>query len=115
MTTGRAAWCRPGRHHAPVPPPGPQLQLAAEPGQEAEVLQFRSWRLARHFVVPSVGLHSLSGLGDSSRRGLTSTTKGPCSVVLTGAATATRHSVAVVFSPDALPASHWSHPRLKSA
>lgn len=35
--------------------------------------------------------------------------------LLTGAATAARHSVAVVPSPDALPASHWSHPRLKSA
>lgn len=35
--------------------------------------------------------------------------------LLTGAATAARHSVAVVPSPDALPASHWSQPRLKSA
>ncbi len=34
---------------------------------------------------------------------------------LIGAAAAARHSVAVVCSPDALPASHWSHPRLKSA
>jgi hypothetical protein len=33
----------------------------------------------------------------------------------TGAATAAHHSVAVVPSPDALPASHSSHPRLKSA
>ncbi|MFF8028747.1 alpha/beta hydrolase [Streptomyces sp. NPDC007896] len=32
-----------------------------------------------------------------------------------GAATAAHHSVAVVSVPDALPASHWSHPRLKSA
>ncbi|QIY93308.2 alpha/beta hydrolase [Streptomyces sp. S1D4-11] len=32
-----------------------------------------------------------------------------------GAATAAPHSVAVVSVPDALPASHWSHPRLKSA
>ncbi|MER5918167.1 aldo/keto reductase [Streptomyces sp. NPDC001982] len=35
--------------------------------------------------------------------------------VLTGAVTAAHHSVAVVCSPDALPASHWSHPRLKAA
>lgn len=43
---------------------------------------------------------------------------GPCGQrhrLLTGAATAARHSVAVVPSPDALPASHWSQPRLKSA
>ncbi len=32
-----------------------------------------------------------------------------------GRVTASLHSVAVVPVPDALPASHWSHPRLKSA
>ncbi|MFF4575933.1 DUF6434 domain-containing protein [Streptomyces sp. NPDC001410] len=35
--------------------------------------------------------------------------------VPTGAATAAHHSVAVVPSPEPLPASHSSHPRLKSA